>query len=299
MIKAKVIAGSISKETEIAITTFELEYPRYIHSEFMTHRLFSRNAASSRAIPIHKMIKLVRDNPVVPLKFGSNRPGMQAGEELSGWRQKAAETAWNMAKYSALNFVEILDKVGLHKQISNRILEPFSHIKVIMTATELSNFFWLRDHADAQPEIKELASKMLEAVNEYDHLIGYAELEAGEWHLPYIHRVRDEDGVMEYSSFRFETSLSLEEARKVSASCCGQVSYRLMDQSVDKALSIYKRLVESTPVHASPFEHQATPIDPDNLTGVTHRDMNGDWWSGNLRGFVQFRQLIPNNVKKG
>jgi thymidylate synthase ThyX len=85
MISAKIIADSISEsEYGDRITTFELEYPRFIHGELMTHRLFSRNAASSRAIPINKMMDQVLTAPAMPVEWGLNKSGMQAEEMLKG-----------------------------------------------------------------------------------------------------------------------------------------------------------------------------------------------------------------------
>ncbi len=293
MITAKIIACSVAKDSGTEIVTYELEYPRFIHSEFMTHRMFSRNAASSRAIPIQKMIRLIKDNPVVPFEWGSKRPGMQAGDELKGWRLTVAKTVWKMAMYSTINFVEVLDFIGLHKQVSNRLLEPYSHIKVIMTTTEMKNFMWLRDHADAQPEIHELARRMSEARSKFSSV---NELQPGDWHLPYIRVERLDSGEILYFSGHDE--VSLEDAKMISASCCAQVSYRVLDGGLDKAKMIYDRLVSATPVHASPFEHQAMAY-AGKMTGVTHTDSDGGFWSGNLRGYIQMRQLIQGNYVPG
>lgn len=307
-ISAKIIQHSISPSGQ-QIVTWELEYPRFIHGEFMTHRLFSRNAASSRAIPVATIIEQVRTNPAMPIHWGQNQSGMQAKEHLTGPLTSAAKYIWKKAANFAAGMAEALTKIGLHKQATNRILEPFQTMKTVMTATCMDNFFWLRNHPDAQPEIKRLAELMWEALQASKPF----ELRPGEWHVPYVHRIRKhnystgEDGAVEYWDVRAATKLTLEQAIAISSSCCAQVSYRKLDDSLEKAEFVYKRLVESEPVHASPFEHQATPMSLAKRTpgallgtawedGVTHVDKDGNFWSGNFIGFVQHRQLIPNNV---
>ena len=197
---------------------------------------------------------------------------------------------------------------GYHKQIVNRLTEVGQHMKVVATATDWQNFFWLRNHKDAQPEIHELARQMQDLYedNEPTHLF------ENEWHLPYIYRFRrlDETGLrgLQYSlDAEGLTFISVEDAKKVSASMCAQVSYRKTDDSLEKALDIYRRLVDSEPVHASPFEHQAMCFDPRDMyeypgswvDGITAVNCNSEFLSGNFRGWIQHRQLIPNNVKQG
>ena len=91
--EVKVIADSIS-ESGKRITTFQLKYPRFIHSEVMTHRVFSRNASSSRAIPVKKMIEQVRNNPAMPIHWGANQSGMQAKNELNECFRKEVGRVW-------------------------------------------------------------------------------------------------------------------------------------------------------------------------------------------------------------
>jgi hypothetical protein len=188
--------------------------------------------------------------------------------------------------------------MGLHKQIVNRVLEPFQLIKTIVTATEFNNWFWLRDHADAQPEIKDLAKKMHD---EYAASIPVSLFE-GEWHVPYVNTQRSVHSAEVFYIDENDKYITAEEARMISPSCCAQVSYRKNDGSLEKAQVVFDRLINSVPVHASPVEHIATPIvdkEGFSIEGITHLDNRGQLWSGNLRGWVQFRQLIPNNVKKG
>jgi thymidylate synthase ThyX len=282
-ISAKIIADSISPDG-VRLTTFELEYPRFIHAEFMTHRLFSRNAASSRAIPVSKMIDLVESNTAKPIHWGKNQPGMSAKEELSA---EEGTMIWLQAMKSAVEYANRYAFAGYHKQLVNRILEPFTMIKVVCTATEFDNFFWLRNHPDAQPEIHELAVVMWEEYNKSN----IQNIGANEWHVPYY-----ADG-----KWSFDSEDTLEDALAISSSCCAQVSYRRLDDSLEKARDIFNRLVESKPVHASPFEHQATPLTygmagDTQVKGTTGFDNKGNAWSGNFRQWIQHRQLIEDHT---
>lgn len=301
-ITAKIIAHSITQQGK-QIVTFELEYPRFIHSELNTHRLFSRNAASSRAIPVAKMVEQVRLSPAMPVHWGKNQPGMQAKEELTGCDLDATQSDWLVAARAAASIAERMSNYGAHKQIVNRILEPFQMMKTVLTATEFDNFFWLRKHSDAQPEIKELAEKMWEALENSNPIT----LSPGDWHVPYY-----QDG----GWIRMMEETSLEDALAISSSCCAQVSYRKLDDSLEKAKDIFDKLIESKPCHASPTEHQATPMQQGGEfwdeggeyslncphssdcweEGVTHSDRQGNLWSGNFKGWIQHRQLIPENV---
>lgn len=295
---ARVVAYSVSVETGEYLITYELEYPRIIHSEFMTHRLFSRNAASSRAIPVTKLIEMVRESPAMPVRFGANQAGMQdkgvehnglveVNEMVTGWAGTVtARDAWTLAAQDATRHAERLASAGYHKQICNRLIEPFQYIKVVATFSGRgANFFGLRDHTDADPTIKELAEVMIEAAE----LAPVQHLKAGDWHLPYY-----KDG-----AFIKGRDRGLRKAQRVSASCTAQVSYRKLDDSTEKADMVFTRLVDSKPVHASPTEHQATPLKRGvgfRNKFVTHIDRDGNSWSGNLRNWGQFRQTIDGNV---
>lgn len=309
MIKAKIIADSKSAHTEQRITTFELEYPRFIHSEIMTHRQFSRNTSSSRAIPIDKMIEQVQTNPAIPIHWGLNQSGMQAEEELSYIQKELANSLWVKAKNNAVAVAKEMKELGLHKQIVNRVLEPFQMMKTLVTATSFDNFFNLRCHKDAQPEIKQLADLMYQAMQESEP----ESLKAGEWHTPYVQHTRGEDGTLWYFTTREKYDiddgiwvntteyLDQDQAIKISCSCTAQISYRKNDTSIEKAIKIYDKLIGSEPKHASAFEHCATPIDPsqeDEIkehSGITHWLSNSNGFtacSGNFKNWVQYRQLI-------
>lgn len=304
MISAKVIARSKSSVTGKEIITFEIVFPRFILAELNTHRILSKNSASSRAIPVEKVIEAVRNNPAMPVHFGKNQPGMSAREELTGYELAAVRGYWEEAADNAADIAQYMSDLGAHKQVANRILEPFQWMKTVITGTEWDNFFHLRRHPDADPNINALAEVMWQTLQES---VAF-ELHPGEWHLPYVHTVRNYSGQIEYWDFRGATKLSLEDALKVSSSCCAQTSFRTSDDSLDKAIRVYDRLVESKPVHASPFEHAATPMkqcdgvvncfeNPNTWQeGITHADRAGRLWSGNFCGLIQYRQLIPDNA---
>ncbi len=291
-VSAKVIKDSISPDG-VRITTLELEYPRIIHSELMTHRVFSRNSASSRAIPVSKVIELVESNPAMPVHWGKNQAGMQAKEELDDLNKEAVRQLWLEAAKQAVSIAKVMADIGGHKQVVNRILEPFQHMKVVVTSTEWANWDWLRDHPDADPTIHALAKEMKRVRNESTP----EELFYGEWHLPYVNSERSKVYAERNYFDEHGEPITLEQARMISASCCAQTSYRKQDGSLEKAEDIFKKLIESEPCHASPVEHMATPISSDWGCGVTHEDWQGQQWSANFRGWVQFRQLIPNNAK--
>lgn len=255
MTSAKVIKHSISGGTELI--TVEVEFHRFILPEVNTHRVFSRNYQSSRAVPVEKMIAQVRANPALPIHWGKNQKGMQAQKECDtnlevqvggDIFQENREAAWALAAFDSSRYAEAYHEAGYHKQIVNRLLEPFMWTKGIITATKDGwySFFTLRSHKDAQPEIKLLSDKIKEAIsNSSGDVLG-----EGEWHLPYIDSVEDFD--------------SLEDAIKVSASCCAQVSYRTLDTSLEKAKKIYdmlnlpeKGIFKEDPPHFSPCEHIA------------------------------------------
>ena len=297
-VSAKAIKDSISPDG-VRITTLELEYPRIIHSELMTHRVFSRNSASSRAIPVSKVIELVESNPAMPVHWGKNQAGMQAKEELDDLKKEAVRQLWLEAAKQAVSIAKVMADIGGHKQVVNRILEPFQHMKVVVTSTEWANWDWLRDHPDADPTIHALAKEMKRVRNESTP----EELIYGEWHLPYVNSERSKVYAERNYFDEHGEPITLEQARMISASCCAQTSYRKQDGSLEKAEDIFKKLVESEPCHASPVEHQATPAERSDTRlemfeeGVTHRCKDYWTWSGNFRGWIQFRQLLPNNAK--
>lgn len=301
LITARVIADSIST-SGTRMTTMEIEYPRFILAELNTHRMLSKNSASSRAIPVKAMHDHIRENTAAPVYWGINQPGMKAKEELVGADLSWAKYVWANARDAAIKSSQELAELNVHKQITNRITEPWMLMKTVISGTEWANFFWLRDHPDAQPEIATLANKMHTAYTDSVPQV----LFAGEWHVPYVNAYRDSRSSVYYYTDNNNRYITAEEARVISSSCCAQVSYRKNDDSYEKALKIYTQLIESEPAHASPVEHQATPMNVDTMSrydpetwepGVTHVSANSDLWSGNLRDWIQFRKLIPNEAR--
>lgn len=267
-IKVEIIADSIST-AGVRLTTFSLRYPRIIHGELLTHRMFSRNSSSSRAIPIQKMIDEVKSSPFVPEVLLKNQKGMQAGEPLSEDYQQYAKREWLIGRDMAVRTAQILKDLSIHKEYVNRVLEPFSYISVVLTATDFNNWFTLRYHSAAQPEIHALAKEMYTQYEERKFEV----LEEGAWHLPYISKE--------------ELYKDTKENIITSVARCARVSYKThegKDSTFEEDQKLYDRLVGSTPVHASPAEHQAMATGDPNIR------------SGNFQGWIQYRQTIPNNT---
>lgn len=284
MIKAAVIADSIGNRLP-RLTTFELTYPKFIHSELMTHRQLNRCASSSRAIPIEKMMRAIRDTPACPVHWGANQKGMQAAVELRGWRQTLAKRLFLAARWPALFFVWVLSKIGLHKQVANRILEPWAHITVVVTATEWDNFFALRTDINAQPEFQRLALQMLEAMNSSVPKL----LRPGQWHLPYVGDGCSSPG--DATCWNDNGFPCVSDDVKQSVARCARTSYVGVDgrtySTTKEDAGLFDKLLSKAPLHASPAEHQAAvpgpPLKLPRLGG----------WSGNLQGgWVQFRKMI-------
>jgi thymidylate synthase ThyX len=300
-ITARIVADSVAYAYDgTRLTTFEIEYPRFILAELNTHKMLSKNSASSRAIPVEKLLEMIDTNPAMPVHWGQNQPGMSAREELNGRSKEAAQATWREARKIMISTTRVLTGIGLHKQVANRLCEPWQRMKTVISGTEWANFFHLRDHPDAQPEFKALASCMRTAYTQNKPHV----LQAGEWHLPYVNSRVYPGNVIRYFTESDDTDLSIDDALKVSAACCAQVSYRTMNDTLDKAQSIYSRLIESDPKHASPVEHQGmvmqvpNHVDSNNAwePGVTHMRRDGTLWSANFKGWIQARQLIANEA---
>lgn len=307
MISAKVICDSISP-SGVRLTTMELEYPLIIHAEVKTHRILSlddeeyeivlkqdvdlmddpmlsRNAASNRAIPTNKILKQVENDAFYPDNWGKNQPGMQADEELSDSDKLKATRIWKRGIEDAEFWAMKLNRLGVHKQLANRLLMPFQYIKVIVTATEWDNFFKLRLHKDAQPEMMVLAEHMKKAMDESIPV----ELQPGDWHLPYVDLNEFDD-----------SGDPISEAIKCSVARCARVSNLNHDNStpdISKDIALADMLLVAG--HMSPFEHIATPMNFAKDTfelawenGVTHKDRDNNFWSGNFRGWVMYRKLL-------
>ena len=282
-ITAKMILDSIS-EAGHRLMTFEVEFPRFILAEFNTHRAVSKNASSSRAIPTLKVIAALEDNIVEPVRYGKNKPGMQADKEnLEGADLEEAKQIWlDMARYN-IQGCKRLAELKLHKQWASRPMEWFSTIRMVVSVTEIDNLFFLRDHFEAQDEFIYLAQALKIAANESTPRL----LKPDDWHLPYV---TDKD---------FD-DLGLMDALKVSASRCARVSMKThhgVTSTLQEDIDLFKKLVhpkvsefeaEDNPFHASPTEHQATPTDkgfPSTLI-----------LCGNFVGWDQHRKYIEYDL---
>lgn len=284
---AKIIADSISPEGK-RLTSVQCRLPWIISPELLRHRVFSFSSASARAIPVERMIQDVLDDPFVPLHWGKNQPGMQAREEcdepleywddlLGNYIPCSREEAWEALMYKAVEGAKRFSKAGYHKQIANRLLAPFSHVSILITATEWSNFFALRRHEDAEPHIRMLADRIWGVMGENKPI----ELKPDQWHLPYV---SDEDRL----NFEFTHGFMWDLACKVSAARCARLSYTLHDgkpSTIEADLTLANKLLASK--HMSPFEHQANPDDTYNI-------IRRPWLYGNLVGWIQHRKLIPD-----
>lgn len=270
--EVKIIKDSLNRHNGIRLTTLQLRYPRFCHSEFMTHRVFSRNASSSRAIPISTFLKQVWNDPAAPVHWGANNPGMQAKTELTGFKLWFAKQAWCWTGRAVCAAVWLTNKIAKpHKQTFNRLLEPWQYISVIVTATEWDNFFELRNHKDAQPEIRELAIAMLAAMENSTPIYR-------EYHFPYLTETEEKSYI--------DGHLDLDTLLKLSTARCARVSYLTHDgntPSMDKDIKLHDQLVGSVPIHASPTEHQAFAA-TDNK------------FYKNFRGWMQYRMDIEKSL---
>lgn len=253
------------------LTTFEITYPRIVHSELMTYRMFSRNASSSRAVPVRAVIRSVLRDPFIPVYWGRNQAGMQARRELDGWRLWVARQLWLNARFVAVAVAWLLLMLGLHKQIANRLLEPWTWITVVVTASTFDHFFEERCHPDAQPEIARIARMMQHAYSSSTP----QRLAPGEWHLPYV-RGCDEGSLLDLWRGDYST------LARISAGRCARTSYfrgpsRPTFDDTQDDLRRFDRLAASKPGHWSPMEHAAQA-----QTGEPR-------WAANFYGFTSLR----------
>lgn len=265
---ADIVADSINAQG-CRLTTFALTYHRYIHSEVMTYRVFSRNSSSSRAIPVIKNINYVESLGLYPLHWGANEKGMQAHSEIDPAVQEQAVEIWDTARKDALKAARGLVALGMHKQVVNRLLEPFNTITTLVTATDFSNFFAQRCHEAAQPEIRVLAEAMeFQYKNSEPH-----ESDKHQWHLPFI-------TYDEHESYHTDVKSLIE----VSIGRCARVSYLQHDGTHDphKDKALHDYLATALPPHLSPFEHVA-------------QNINDTEMYANLQGWQSRRWKIEHN----
>lgn len=327
-ISARIVAKSVSAYSGQEIITWEYDAPKYLLGEINTHTIMVRNAQSSRAVPVKKVIEQIRSNPVTPIHWGKNRAGMVAEEEIEAsvfmdlsnydWSYRQCnvdrDMAWKNTSFQISQLMERWDMAGYHKQIVNRIGEAFTFVRGVITATEIDNFFHLRYHKDADPFMQELAKCMWEAYEQAEAEVLYE----GEWHTPYVEHTRLlKDGSLSYGSREYNehdsvpswSPIPLDQALKTSSAACGQVSYRKLDTSEETVERVWNNLMGGDTIHASVTGHQATPMkEPYNehwhtdgikwQDGITHVDKEGNFWSAQFKHWVMHRKTIPGEYCK-
>lgn len=295
--EVKIIEDSISPAGK-RLTTITATYPRFIHSEIMTHRDRARNAASSRAIPWPKMSEMVSEHPVVPIKWGMEQSGMQTGDEIPEKFRKLAKEIWLRARSSALEYADMLANIGrtydqmalgnltetekqikIHKSIPNRIVEPWMWITVVMSATEWKNFFRLRCHPDAEVHFQKIACMIRDAMAESKPV-------ERKYHLPFI----QEDELQDVAILHDGLPENVDRLCRVSTARCARVSYLTHEGKRDQAkdLELFDRLCQGSGFgHWSPHEH------------VAFADHNPNKISGPFRGWEQYRKFFQNENEPG
>lgn len=240
---ARVVADSISPWGS-RLTTIEVKFHRFVLSEFNTHRVFSRNSASSRAIPVHKILKRIAEENVYPITWRTEQRGMQGGDPLDPIAEAKAREVWAAARDAAVHCAEQFIKLGVHKSIVNRILEPYMSHTVIVSGTDWNGFWDQRCNPDAQPEMEAAARVMRSVYRRSEPVL----VETGEWHLPFVSA--DEKDLY-----------SLDIQRRISAARCARTSFlnHFGVRNIDDDVALYRRLRTATPPHWSPLEHVATP----------------------------------------
>lgn len=299
-IYAKVLKDSVNPYNSERFTSFEIQLPKVLLAELNTHRALSKNLMSSRAIPNGSFVDI---ESFEPQQFRKNQSGMEASNEIVD-DVDAVRKVWGEIIDFCKAGSKRLSELGLHKQWTNRPNDWHVMAKGVLSGTDWENFKWLRNDMSAQPEFEELAKCLVAAFDASTPQM----LQHGEWHLPYIKTDLDVNNVFQYIDSSGQL-LTLVEAQKISTSCCAQVSYRRLNDTKEKAMDIYYKLFSGAKKHMSPTEHQGTPIRCTSVNvpwnpmtwqhGVTHVTRNGRLHSGNLTGWIQYRQTLPDNVYVG
>lgn len=313
----EVVLASKHPETGTVVYTLHMRYPRIIHGEIMTHRVFNRNARSSRAVPIMTLLAEIRSSAFIPWHWTGAKSGMQG---VPNWQEAVLlegaaalhtesdtpvsnEAAWLWGRDMMCDLAESFAKAHYHKQVANRLVEPWMWMDLLVTATDWKNFLHLRDHPDAEPHIRDLAVLVGKALQGAQ----VKNLKYGQWHLPYI---SEHDRDCAYDEFGDDTQEGWLWLRKISAARCARISYKPFDgdASYERELARFEQLVGNDAVHASPLEHQCRP---DAIVTIetsywdegdvllrdvsTRGGLNPDL-HGPLRDFVQFRKTVPNEA---
>lgn len=340
MISAKIITDSLNTAITLPngkhprITTMELIFPRFILAELNTHRMFSKNSASSRAISFKKMVQSVMENPFIPIAWQKDHKGMQGTEYMNENQSALATSYWLDARDEAVRIAKELNSGEVTKQLCNRLLEPFMWHKVLLTATEWENFFYLRcpkytmlythNGEERGKEVYRSKKDLMKAENVSDvgvdwfkmntgqaeiHMMALAEamwdaynestpnkLKEGEWHIPFSDDL-DEDGL----KATYGEEIAYEMMIKIATACCARTSYTVVGEegkvsNYENDIKLHDSLLISG--HMSPFEHVAQAMNEDDTYDAIpypiERCKYPDGWSGNFCGFIQYRKTLPN-----
>ena len=314
-ISAEIIADSKNQGGQ-RITTFVLTFPRIVLAEYNTYRMLTRNSASSRAIPFKKMLKSVLQDPFVPIKYMRDHQGMQGNVYFTNpLIQFLITQLWLTARNLMVILAWTLSKVGLTKQIVNRLLEPFLWHKIITTATDWENFFALRAEGGAEIHIQALAYLMLDAYNISKPKL----LQPGEWHMPFGDNIEREklypilaehfgitiEEISEGYDFNEQRGMPLlnEIKLKIATARCARTSYNDFSGESDykKDIQLHDRLAKSG--HWSPFEHCARCMSMDEILNHSDKHYIGNnnfvlGYSGNYRGWQQYRKTFQGENRK-
>lgn len=316
--RAEVVADSVSPQGK-RVTTLEAEMPRIVLAEFNTHRMFSRNSASSRAIPVHKQIEKLLVEPFIPERFGINQKGMQSYAWLDGLARDEALRIWLRGRDRAVTtaFELILGE--------ERASDMF---KYSPTAGEYATIDQLEAGFEAAKKliIKELDKEDpadVEILNVHKQLANRG-LEPYMWHTVIVTATEWENFMalridehaqaeirkpaelmlaamksstpeaLDYGQWHVpfvqpdeKQELDTETKIKISCARCARTSYLthrgVRDYGED--LTMYGRL--AGPGHMSPMEHSCRPNE------------EGEPQKGNLLGWHQHRADLPHEENFG
>lgn len=267
-ISAEVIADSVSPDG-VRLTTMLVTYNRFILAEVDTHRKFSRNTSSSRAIPFTKMLERATHDPAPFVKYASEQPGMSGGTDLEGYDlEDALEVLTQIQDDTIRNLSAYIERhpdpsTRLHKSILNRALEWFGWTTTVISSTEWDNFFAQRCHPAAQPEFQALAFKMRDALDaSVPEMLGWRG-----WHMPFIGGDRGH-GRPE------DLELNMSHRLAVSTARCARTSYLTHDGEFSHEADL--RLFKDTLLqfgHFSPLEHPAVCLPPHDAVGRTPKHL--------------------------
>jgi len=297
-ITARVLADSIAP-CGARLTTMEWKYPRSIHSEIMTHRITSKNSASSRAIPVEKLIAQVVDEPYIPQYIGKKQSGMQAGDELTGENREAAVASWLRARDNAVTEARVMVACHAPKEIVNRLLEPWMWITIIISSTEWSNLYGLRNHTQAERHFQHLAREAIAAMEASTPNV----LPAGHWHLPLIGVDSADVEVLDALAAADQLKYP-DDFIKISVGRVARVSYLTHDgkRDVMEDIKLHDKMAVQVPLHASPAEHIAQAMDyPQWWKDETHfatplrRVYNTCEWPGTIRQWIDIEGKLRSD----